>query len=284
VADGIEFDVRQCLDNYVVIHSNALNKHVEGANRGGSDLGTVFDMTLEELRKFNVGQGERIPSLEEIFHFFVAANRDREKYDRKTLIMNADLKGRNLVRGVASAAIRYIEGGLLRPADFLFSSYHHRSLAELKTTYPYLTTMAALDTRLLFGANNVVMPGYRVQPGLSYAPRVMQYLDKLARGIGVSAIDAVIWDVDQPLVDFAAERGMRLGITAVNMRAFETEHIEVVLAAAQKVPILFKTDVPALARHEIMRAQARRKSPDGFRSSSRSFLSRLQKVTLGPTR
>jgi len=59
-ADAVEVDVRLSADGFpVVIHD-------ETVDRTTNDTGKVAEMTLEELRKLDAGQGERIPTLEEI--------------------------------------------------------------------------------------------------------------------------------------------------------------------------------------------------------------------------
>lgn len=74
-ADGIEFDVYLTKDGHpVVVHDDELNRNVEGAKRTDLDLGKISEKTLAEVQQYNVGQGEKIPSLKETFDFFVSAN------------------------------------------------------------------------------------------------------------------------------------------------------------------------------------------------------------------
>jgi len=63
-ADGIELDVMLSLDGQlVVIHDDTVNRTTDGSGR-------VRDMTLEELQAFNAGNGQKIPSLSEVFDLF----------------------------------------------------------------------------------------------------------------------------------------------------------------------------------------------------------------------
>lgn len=60
-ADLLELDVRKTKDDrLVVIHDNKIDRTTNG-------LGPVRDKTLEELREYNAGSGEKIPVLEEVF-------------------------------------------------------------------------------------------------------------------------------------------------------------------------------------------------------------------------
>ena len=60
-ADGVELDVWLSRDGRVVI------MHDETIDRTSNMSGRQKDMTLEELKRADVGMGERIPTLEEVF-------------------------------------------------------------------------------------------------------------------------------------------------------------------------------------------------------------------------
>jgi glycerophosphoryl diester phosphodiesterase len=63
-ADGIELDVMLSKDEQlVVIHDDTIDRTTNGS-------GIVRDMTLEELKSFDAGKGEEIPSLREVFSQF----------------------------------------------------------------------------------------------------------------------------------------------------------------------------------------------------------------------
>ena len=63
-ADGIELDVMLSKDNHlVVIHDGAVDRTTDGQ-------GLVRDMTLEELKSLDAGQGQAVPTLEEVFEQF----------------------------------------------------------------------------------------------------------------------------------------------------------------------------------------------------------------------
>ncbi len=63
-ANGIEFDIRLSADEViVVIHDGTIN-------RTSNSTGKVNSLTLEELQKFDFGEGEKIPTLKEVLEKF----------------------------------------------------------------------------------------------------------------------------------------------------------------------------------------------------------------------
>ena len=61
--DLIEFDVRMTKDKkLIVIHDEKLDRTTNG-------IGFVKDFNFAEIRKFDAGKGEKIPSLEETINF-----------------------------------------------------------------------------------------------------------------------------------------------------------------------------------------------------------------------
>ncbi|NJE49043.1 glycerophosphodiester phosphodiesterase family protein [Thermococcus sp. 9N3] len=83
-ADGVELDVWLTKDGKVVV------MHDETIDRTSDMSGRQKDMTLEELKKADIGLGERIPTLEEVF----------EALPDDALI-NVELKDRDAVEEVA---------------------------------------------------------------------------------------------------------------------------------------------------------------------------------------
>lgn len=74
-ADGIEFDVRLTADDHiVVIHDASVSRTTNGH-------GWVGHLPLEKLQNLDAGQGEKIPTLDEVF----------ESVD-KSLLINIELK------------------------------------------------------------------------------------------------------------------------------------------------------------------------------------------------
>lgn len=63
-ADGIEFDVMLSVDGQVVvIHDDTVDRTTNGSGR-------VKDMTLAQLKQLELGDGEKLPTLAEVFEHF----------------------------------------------------------------------------------------------------------------------------------------------------------------------------------------------------------------------
>ncbi|MFX1574557.1 MAG: glycerophosphodiester phosphodiesterase [Promethearchaeota archaeon] len=61
-ADYIEFDIHHTLDKEIIIH------HDEDTLRTTGVFKMIKDATLEELKKLNAGEGEQIPTLQELIN------------------------------------------------------------------------------------------------------------------------------------------------------------------------------------------------------------------------
>lgn len=62
--DGVEFDVHLTKDQIpVIMHDETINRTTDGTGR-------IVDYTLAELRKFKLGNGEPIPTLDELLDVF----------------------------------------------------------------------------------------------------------------------------------------------------------------------------------------------------------------------
>ncbi|MCD6372210.1 MAG: glycerophosphodiester phosphodiesterase [Thermococcus sp.] len=83
-ADGIELDVWLSRDGRVVV------MHDETIDRTSDMRGRQKDMTLEELKRADIGGGERIPTLEEVFEVLP-----------KDALVNIELKDKEAAREVA---------------------------------------------------------------------------------------------------------------------------------------------------------------------------------------
>jgi glycerophosphoryl diester phosphodiesterase len=63
-ADGVELDVQLSADGWpVVIHDHTVTRTTGGQ-------GAVGEMTVAELRRLEIGQGQRIPTLDDVFQAF----------------------------------------------------------------------------------------------------------------------------------------------------------------------------------------------------------------------
>ncbi|KPK96951.1 MAG: hypothetical protein AMJ95_11645 [Omnitrophica WOR_2 bacterium SM23_72] len=111
--DMIEFDVCICKTGEVVLfHDKMVDLVVD-------DTGYVANKTLQELKAYDVGKGQRILTLEETLDFI-----------DKRVRVNIEIKG----EGVAGAVFRIIKRCVEEKGwswdDFLVSSFNHYELLE----------------------------------------------------------------------------------------------------------------------------------------------------------
>src|SRR5208283_430434 len=111
-ANGIEVDVHLADGRLIVIHDDTLDRTTNGA-------GSVAEKSFSYLRSLDAGQGERIPTLAEVFD---AANR--------RAVINVELKGPGTAAPVVRLINRYVRAGGWRYEDFLVSSF---DLAQIQT-------------------------------------------------------------------------------------------------------------------------------------------------------
>ena len=104
-ADGFELDVYVTADNIpIVIHDDELNRNVEGADRKGLEMGMIGEMTFAETQGFNVGQGEKIPSLMQVMELAGQENQLRSQFGKRNLFINIELKGKGAAVETAKVA------------------------------------------------------------------------------------------------------------------------------------------------------------------------------------
>jgi glycerophosphoryl diester phosphodiesterase len=103
----VELDVHETLDGHLIcIHDSNVERTTNGA-------GTVSEMTLQELRSFDAGQGEKIPLLYEVLD--LARNRMRVNIELKTLGVEKEvvnqITSRNMIDEVMVSS--FLHGTLL---------------------------------------------------------------------------------------------------------------------------------------------------------------------------
>jgi glycerophosphoryl diester phosphodiesterase len=124
-ADGVELDVTLCASGeVVVIHDDTVDRTTDGKGR-------VRDLSLAALRRLDAGQGQRIPTLDEVIAF--TADWD------PPFLLNIELKPSVALREALAAAVvdAVWRGGCA--ARTLFSSFDPlmvRRLAQLAPEVP----------------------------------------------------------------------------------------------------------------------------------------------------
>lgn len=172
--DMVELDVYVCKTaELVVIHDDKVNRTTDGT-------GYVTKKTLTELRDLDAGQGEKIPTLEEILDLV-----------NNNSGVNIELKGPNTATPVADIINKYITKKYWSDNNFLVSSFNHRELAKFKKILP------------------------QVKIGALFAGIPFNYA-KLAKELNAYSINLSQEFISQELVDDAHEQGLKVFVFTVN--------------------------------------------------------------------
>lgn len=123
--DIVECDIHLSQDKQlVVIHDNTLDRTTNGK-------GWVKDMTLEELKKLDAGDGETIPTLDEVVELVMG-------YNKKLII---EIKGESwdVVKETTDHLIKYLQDNKYYD-KFLIHSFWHEAVKLIKEKYPQIKT------------------------------------------------------------------------------------------------------------------------------------------------
>jgi glycerophosphoryl diester phosphodiesterase len=116
--DMIEFDVQVCKSGEVVVfHDETLDRITRGRGR-------ISELTLQDLKKYNFGKGERIPTLRETLDLI-----------NQRALINIELKAKNTAGPVAEMLEEYIGNGW-PPKIFLISSFNRKEFARFAKINP----------------------------------------------------------------------------------------------------------------------------------------------------
>lgn len=118
-ADGIELDVMLTRDqNVVVMHDDTVDRTTNGSGR-------VADMTLDEIRSFDAGEGEKVPTLAEVF----------ERFGGKFLI-NIELKNYTSIFDPLPIEVSKLIKSYDLVEDVLISSFNPFNLPRVRSRIP----------------------------------------------------------------------------------------------------------------------------------------------------
>lgn len=121
--DFVEIDLRRTADGTLVaLHDGTINRTTNGRGR-------VDALSLAQLKAFDAGKGERIPTLEEVFQ--VAAGRTGVMIELKV----SDLAGAT-VQTVTNAQF---------DSPVIYASFLHHELSELRALAPDAAVMLLFD-------------------------------------------------------------------------------------------------------------------------------------------
>lgn len=150
--DMVELDVYVLkTGELVVIHDDKVNRTTDGK-------GYVIDKSFEDIRALDAGQGEKVPTLKEVF----------DLVDKKVPI-NVELKGENTAKPVAELIKNYIGEKGWTTEHFLVSSFDHYELKDFKELMPEIR-VGALITGIPIGYSDYAksLDAYSVNLNLEF--------------------------------------------------------------------------------------------------------------------
>jgi len=172
--DMVEIDIALCRTGETVL------MHDDKVDRCTNGKGYIADLSFDFLRKLNAGEGERIPTLQEVIDLIDG---------RRPL--NIEIKGKGSSDKVAQIIHNEINNNGRSSEDFLVSSFDHSELVCFKQ----------------------LCPGIRISPIISCHPVA---LAALAEDMGAWSLNMKREYVSREIVEDAHRRGIKVLIFTVN--------------------------------------------------------------------
>ena len=184
-ADMIELDVHLTKDKQVVVlHDDTIDRTSDGN-------GYVWDYTLEDLKKFDFGEGEKIPTLAEVFELA-----------KGKVGVNVEIKQYNMEKEIVDVIRRYNMEN-----DVIISSFLHPTLVNIKNLDP------VLKTALLFTARPVNVVRLAKEARAEFLHPYLETTDEILVKEAISAgIGVNVWTVDE---EEDIERIIKMGVTGI---------------------------------------------------------------------
>lgn len=180
-ADGIEFDVIMSADDRVmVIHDDEIEKHALNGH------GRVKKKTCKELKEFDVGNGFKIPTLEETI----------EACGKKA-IMNIELKGPATAVPTMKIVAKYIKKGW-KKENFFISSFDRNLIDDALRFDPEIRTGILFDKREKISSIPELIKKYRPFSIHPNAADVTEEMLKAAKAYGLVAFP---WTSGEKLIE-----------------------------------------------------------------------------------
>lgn len=126
--DAVELDVHLAkTGELVVIHDETVDRVANGK-------GPVADKTIDELKKYTLELGEKIPTLNEVCDLI-----------NRRCIINIELKGPSTAKPVATLIRTYVTEKGWGYESFFVSSFNHHELFAFRQLLPMVQTGALLE-------------------------------------------------------------------------------------------------------------------------------------------
>lgn len=171
--DAVEIDLHLVEDQLVVIHDRWIDKTTDGKGR-------LTDLTFEELRRYDAGKGQKVPTLWEVL-----------KLINGRCALNLELKSDQTVELLVQNMERACNQLNFNSRQFVISSFNHHLLKQLKTS----------------------MPKWRI--GALTGSRPLGYAE-FAENLGAYSVHIDVEIIDQAFVDDAHKRGLKVFVYTVD--------------------------------------------------------------------
>ncbi|MCS7059702.1 MAG: glycerophosphodiester phosphodiesterase family protein [Anaerolineae bacterium] len=182
-ADGIEFDVKRCATGEVVV------MHDVSVDRTTNGRGAVHDLSLDELRRLNAGNGERVPLLDEVFE-------ELGGRDHPTFLFNVEVTNYHTPHDGLEAAVVDVVRRHNIAHRVLFSSFNPLTVHRLSRLAPdvprailYAPDMPLYLRRVWLGA--IVAHEFRHPHFSTVTPQLVEALRRRFLRVNV-------WTVNEP--------------------------------------------------------------------------------------
>lgn len=215
-ADGIELDVLITNDGRaVVIHDQRLHEHVVPEQVEAASQKPVGDCSYEELQGFDLGEGQKIPALYDVFQTI-------SQYSTQKII-NLDVKDIKTVEPILEEIKR--TGAGLQSHHVIISSYNWDILRAFRKRDKDIHLVPAIKSVLLFGKDNVEAGTYRPLSDTYQTGFEAPVID-IHKEIKASAFDCAIPDYTPALIDLARSQqvGLQLSTGRDRVNAEQTDY------------------------------------------------------------
>lgn len=129
-AKWVEFDIYNVDNELVLFHDYTLERTTNGD-------GCIAKVGLDYLRSIDAGKGEKVPFLKEVLDTF-----------QGRLNFNIELKGPDTALLLNTLLEEYIREGKYSIENFIISSFDHRELSQVSTTYRRAPLFASIPLHL----------------------------------------------------------------------------------------------------------------------------------------
>ena len=186
----IELDVHQCASGeLVVIHDERVDRTTNGK-------GLVAEMTLDELKNLDAGNGNQVPTLEEVL----------EAVGRRVKI-NIEIKGRKVAQPLAEMLSKFMFEKEWNPNYFYVSSFDHRQLKQFHSLIPRVR-IGVLYEIFPFNYQKLAreMNAFSINFSVDFCEK------DLIAGIHKNGLEAWVYTVNEPKI---FEKLKAMGVDAV---------------------------------------------------------------------